>query len=120
MAVAMSGTGGDQERRERARDLRLRLAEQHPGQRDLDRGERDEREPEGDERPQLASRSRDRKQQERADGRAREHEEGRADVLDRDLDEQVRDAPDDAHRGEEQEAAARHGPHPKKLPSTSS
>ena len=49
-------------------------------------------------------------QHEPADRRAQEHQRARRDVAHRDPDEQVRDAPDDAHRGEHRPGAPAHRP----------
>ena len=93
---------GDQEAGERARQVLLRRAEEHPRDRDLDRRERPRssasgRAPPAGRRASSASGQQDR----RGDARPQEHQGGGRDLGDRDPDEQVRDAPDDRHRDEQ-------------------
>ncbi len=99
---------GDQESRERARDLRLGRPEQHPREGDLDGGEREDRCPVREERTELSAGGRDRQEQQRRDGGAAQHEHRRAHVVDRDLDQEVGNPPDHAHRDKEQGATSGH------------
>ena len=103
------GHAGDEEPGQRARQLLLRGAEQHPRDRDLDRGERRRATASG---RASAGRSTRRSAIGRriagGDRRPGEDQHGRRDLRDRDPDEQVRDAPDDRHQGEQDDPAPGH------------
>ena len=100
--------GGEHEAGEAARHAGLRMPEEHPRPGHLQQAER------GHERPGLQRRSQgalacgERQQDRRAQQRAPAGHRHRAELHDGDLDEEVGDAPDHAHRGEQGPAPAGH------------
>ena len=66
-----------------------------------------------------SARQRERQQHRRTDGGPREHQDGNRHALDGDLDHQIRDAPDDAHRDEQQPSARAHLDHITRAPEAS-
>jgi len=98
----------DEQSRQGARDLLLRAGEEEPRQRDLDGAEDEQRPPVREQRPQLAAPRRERKEQRGADGGPQQDEERRRQLPHGNADHQVRDAPDHAHRSEEDPAAPCH------------
>ena len=102
--------GGDDDRRQRGVDVLLAVRDERERQRDLD--DREDRDP--------APRPRDRPQRPRAPGEPQQHHGGQHDarpgqedrrhaVVDGQLDEQVRDAPQRRHRGERCPCPGTHG-----------
>jgi len=79
-----------------------------PGDGDLDGREDDHPAPPRQHRPHVDARECDRQQDGGSEHRPREHERRRRDLGDDDPDEQVRDAPDDRHQGEQDEPASGH------------
>jgi uncharacterized integral membrane protein (TIGR00697 family) len=89
-------------------DAQLRIGEQDPWDPHLHDRVRDNPAPPSQERADLDTRQRDRHQNQRADDKSHEHEVDRAEPVEGDLDQQVGDAPDHAHRDEERQPASAH------------
>ena len=105
---AHQGDGGHQQARQRAGEALLGGRQQDPGDREFHRGVDDQRPPPGQDRSQLAAGGGDREQDCGPYPGSAEDQDGRAEVADRDLDEQIGNAPDHAHGGEQEQAATGH------------
>ena len=99
---------GDQQTRQRARDVLLGRAQRDPRDGDLDRREGHDPAPLSQHLAQVGADERDRQQDGRRDDGSAEDERRRRDLGHRDPDEQVRDAPDHRHEGEQDQCAAAH------------
>ena len=99
---------GDQQAGQRARDVLFGRPERDPRDGDLDRREGHDPAPSRQDLAQVGPDQRDRQQDGRRDDRPPEHQRRRRDLGHRDPDEQVRDAPDDRHQGEQDQRAAAH------------
>jgi len=101
---------GDQKGGQGARQAQLGVADEEPWQRDLDRRVHDDPFPMTQRGPEAAASQGNGHEDQRADEGAAEDEGHGADVVNRDLDEQVRDAPDEAHGDEQSPTAPAHSP----------
>ena len=93
---------------EARRQSLLGVGQQQPRRAHLDRGEQKHWSPVTQRRSQRVGARGEDQQHRSGDGRPAEHDDRGLYVLHRDLDEQVRNSPDDAHRREEQPTSARH------------
>ena len=99
---------GDEQSRGRTVQPRLGVTEQHPGQADLDERKRQQPLPLAKRRRQRVTMQRDRQQQQRADQRARAGHHQGVDFADRDANEQVGHAPEQAQRNKQYPTTFRH------------
>ena len=102
---------GHQQAGQRAGQALLGEAEQEPRRADLDRGVEQQRPPAAQHRADQPAGQRHREQQHGGHRGPGQHQGGRRDLVDRDLDQQVRNAPDDRHRDEEHPPTAAHDDH---------
>ena len=100
----------DEQAGEAGRKVALGVGEQEPGDRHLQRGERQQRPPARERGADRAGTGGDDQQRDDGDRRAAEHDDRWGHVLDGDLDEQVRHAPDGAHQPEQDPGAPVHRP----------
>ena len=102
------GHAGDEQPGEAGREVPLGVGQQHPRDRHLQHAERHDRSPVGERRAERSGARGDDEQRDDGHRRSPEHDDGWREVLDGDLDEQVRHAPDGAHRGEQDPLATGH------------
>ena len=100
--------GGEQQPRGRAGQALLGRAQEVPRQDDLDDRVGQHRLPPAHHRRDLAAEERQRQQQDRGQGRPPEDHHRGIELAHRDLDEQVRDAPGDPERGEQDQPTSSH------------
>src|SRR5437867_2987358 len=98
----------DEESGKRARDASLGIGQEEPRRGDLDERIRDDPLPVTKQWPQIFSGEGDGQEQSRADRGAKEDETRRRELAHRDLDEEVRNSPDHAHRREQNPAPSCH------------
>lgn len=100
--------GGDEQPRGRARELLLGRTQEVPRDDDFEQRVREHRLPAPQHDEHLLAVEREGQQEERREARTAEHDHRGVEFLDRDLDEEVRDAPRDTQREEQDDAAASH------------
>ena len=101
--------GRHQQAAGRAGQVLFRAGEQRERADDLNHGKRDQPAPVAAQRTQLTAAQRDREQQQGTQRDPDEHQHRDRDAAVRHLDQQVRDTPDEAHRGEQHPAPSAHG-----------
>ena len=102
---------GDQQAGQRTCQMAFGVREQKPRGDDLEEREGEQGLPVLADHRRNSARQREREQHRRADRGPREHQDRDRYAFDRDLDHQIGNSPDDAHRDEQQPSARAHADH---------